>query len=335
MKVSIYGIGNFGYAILKHLDKYSNEEIFAYDENKEKINYLKKHRKHPQFHKNFKISKKINIVDNIEDLLIDSDILILALKSNFIREALKKCKPYLKNNKKIIILNVAKALDYKTGKPLSLIVKQELKPLKNYKYAVISGGTIARDLFMHEPLGADLASRNKRTLKTLKQLLQSETLNIYTTKDCIGVEYAGAFKNVISIFAGIIQGLGYSYGSETHIISKAGEEAGKIIVKKFRAKKQTFFIGSQCWGNDLWMSCTGKTRNKEFGKLIGEGKSVDEAKQIMKKQNKTVEGINTLLSLKKSLGSLKKYPYLETVYEIVINNEDPKIMIKKLFEKKD
>ncbi|KAA0003133.1 MAG: hypothetical protein FE044_01935 [Thermoplasmata archaeon] len=57
----------------------------------------------------------------------------------------------------------------------------------------------------------------------------------------------------------------------------------KDIAVALGAKPHTFSMESQCWGNDLWMSCTGKSRNREFGKLIGDGLSPKEALKEMEK----------------------------------------------------
>lgn len=312
-KVSIYGIGNFGYALLKHLDKKDSKDFFleAYDRNKKLVDFLDKNREHAYFHKGQKVSARIAFAKNPAELLANCDILILAVTSNAVKTVLKNIKQYI--NKKIIIVNTAKALDWDSGQRISEIADEELKG-KNYNYALLSGGTIAKDLFDNEPLGASLACANKKILKELNFLFKSGSLFIYPTTDLAGVEYASAFKNVISILAGITNGLGFSYGAETHIISRAAAEVEDLTVKKLGGNKKTFAMGSQCWGNDLWMSCTGNTRNREFGILIGQGVGVKAALKIMKKENKTVEGINTVKILHK-IKNINDYYILSLIYK--------------------
>jgi len=119
-----------------------------------------------------------------------------------------------------IIVNTAKAFDLRSGKRLSEIIGEELRNI-NFDYAFLAGGTITKDLFVHEPLGSNVACKNNKILNDLKIIFESDNLFIYTSTDLAGTEYAAAFKNVISILAGITNGLGFSYGSETHIISNA------------------------------------------------------------------------------------------------------------------
>lgn len=314
-KVSIYGLGNFGYAMLKHFDNKTNEfaTIHAYDRNKKLINFLKKHRQHLYLHKSIKISPKIIFEDNVNGLLSNCDVLILAVNSNSSREVIRKIKKHLRDN--LIIVNTAKALDYKTGKRLSEIFNHELGK-KKFEYALLAGGTIAKDLFNHEPLGADMACENKRILPILTNLFHAANLTVYPTTDLKGVEYASSFKSIIAIMAGIINGMKFSYGSETHMISRCAYEIQQIILS-LGGKHETFNMKSQSWSNDLWMSCTGNSRNREFGKMLGNGITVDRAMSIMKKQHKTTEGINTLKALKRNK-RIRNYPLMNFLYQFII-----------------
>jgi glycerol-3-phosphate dehydrogenase (NAD(P)+) len=332
-KISIYGIGNFGFALLKHLDKKADKGQFSlhmYDRNKKLRDSLRKEGVHLIHHKNIKISKNVVVEESPKNLVNGADILILAVTSNAIKEVVSNIKSYI--NKKIIILNTAKALDSTTGERPSVIIKNSLKGVKYpVSVAMMAGGTIAKDLFYENPLGADIACKNKKTLETLKDIFVSDNLNVYTTSDIVGVEYAAAFKNVVSISAGIMKGLNFSYGSETHIISRLSGEIKKLVVTKLGGKCATFSTESQCWGNDMLMSATGNTRNREFGILIGKGYDPKKALEKMKKENKTVEGINTVKVIKKIMNKYNYNPPL--LYEmsvIILKNKDPKKSILSL-----
>lgn len=313
--VAIYGVGNFGYAILKHLDNKNpgNIKLSAYDYEPEVISSLKNNRHHPFLFKEVKISEEVRFVEKPGQLFDKCDVLVLAVSSNVTREVLQTIKPFLRPGIKIV--NTAKALDSQTGKRLSEIFDNELKDV-DYSYSLFAGGTIAKDLFAHEPLGADIACTSSETLQELKALFESNNLFIHPTSDLRGVEYASALKNIISVIAGIVKGLGFSYGSETHIISHTADQIGEVCINKLGAKPETFSVGSQCWGNDMWMSCTGPTRNREFGELIGSGLPVDGAIKKMQDQHKTVEAMNTIKVIDEIPG-LKDIPVLKLLSELL------------------
>ncbi len=291
--IAIFGIGNFGYAILKHLDnkKMPNVELRAYDIDAKIVDSLHHHRYHPYLHQKTTADKRIIFVNSPEELVKGADIVVMAIASGATRSALSSIKNHLTDN--VIILNTSKALDKQTGKRLSEIYSNQLRNI-DYRYAVLAGGTIAKDLFHHEPLGVDIASTDKSALSALKKVFESNNLYVNSTNDLIGVELASAFKNIVSIVAGIVKGLGFSYGSETYIISFLADKIAEVCVSEYNVSPATFQIGSQCWGNDMWMSCTGNTRNREFGVLVGKGYSPKESLKSMVQANKTVEGVNTL-----------------------------------------
>ncbi|QQG52850.1 MAG: hypothetical protein HY931_01275 [Candidatus Falkowbacteria bacterium] len=295
-KVSIYGIGNFGYAILKHLDRKeaSDFSLNAYDRNPLLNTHLDSQRQHLSLFKPVEISRRVLIAPNSQALLADCDVLILSVTSDSVGAVLEEIAPFIQ--KPLTIVNTSKAFHSQTGLRISEIVAEKLTG-KDYTYAMLSGGMIASDLLNHGPLGASLACRETDLWPELASIFASEHLFVYPTDDVAGVECAAAFKNVLSILAGITNGLGLPYSVETRIISRAAAEVEAIATKQFGAQAKTFSLGSQCWGNDLWVSCTGKTRNKEFGILVGQGLSIEEAEQKMKAEKKTIEGLKTITAL--------------------------------------
>ena len=113
------------------------------------------------------------------------------------------------------------------------------------------------------------------------------------SNDVIGVQYASSLKNVISVLVGILKGLGFAYGTQTHGLSLLASECEKLALS-LGAQKQTFSLASQCWGNDMVMSATSDTRNHHLGVLLGEGQRFSAAVAAMKEQGKTAESAHTL-----------------------------------------
>ena len=334
LKISVYGLGNFGFALLTHLNRRQEAgkdfSLHGYDNNKGLIDHLRKKRMHPLHHRNVRISTSVIFPNSSGELMADTDILVLAVTSNAIMQVISDLKSHI--NRELILVNTAKALDIETGLRFSVIISACLRDMRHsFSIAMFAGGTIARDLVNHEPLGVDIASEDRRTLKILKGILTADNLRVYTTTDIRGVEYAAALKNVVSILAGIAGGLGLSYGSQTHMISRAAGEVKKLVVGKLGGKEKTFSIESQCWGNDMWMSCTGGTRNREFGTLLGRGYKPSEAAAEMQERNKTVEGINTVKAVKRLIdGSESDFPLLQAAGEIVLGCKDPRTTIIRL-----
>lgn len=336
MKISIVGTGMFGFALARYLGTkdFGNDEvtIMTYDSNAELVQHLREYRSHPYHFKDKKLPPNVSFASDKKELINDADIVILAVTSQAVRETMKKTSAYLKDD--VIILNTAKALEIETAKTFSEVIKEEMKSIPiHYTIAKLSGGTFAEDLVNNAPLGADIACENPSILKTLQKIFSDSNLRVYGNTDLIGVEYAGAFKNVIAILAGIINGLGLPYGSETHMISRAAKEAKEIAVA-LGAKTHTFSLESQCWGNDLWMSCTGKSRNREFGRLIGLGLSPKEALEKMSAGRKLAEGYYTTGAIPQLCKKANVHaPVVTEIHKIVYEEKDPQKSIEYLMNR--
>ena len=334
MKIGVVGTGMFGFALARYLGKkYERDrtvEIMAYDRNKKLIKHLREFRTHLYHFKNKKLPENVELTGSKKELTEGSEIIVMAIPSQAIRETIREMKGHLED--RVIILNTAKALEMGTAKTFSEVISEELENSLRYTLAKLSGGTFAQDIVNDAPLGADIACPDKGVLKKLQTIFHSKTLRIYPNTDLLGVEYAGAFKNAIAILAGIVNGLKLPYGSETHMISRASKEAKEIAVK-LGAKPHTFSMESQCWGNDLWMSCTGKSRNREFGKLIGIGYSPEEALKKMEEDRKLVEGYYTVNSIPKlSEETGVKAPILNEIYKIVYEGKHPRKSIEDIMK---
>ncbi len=332
-RVGVYGIGHFGYALVRHLSEKAGStiELRAYDRKRRVRETLREERRHPLFTMPARLNDAVRIVDSEQELVADIDLLVLAVTSVSVQEVMEQVSRVGWSGP-LSVVNTAKALDFKSGRRLSEVVQEttEQAGLSTH-YMVLAGGTIAEDLMVQNPLGMTLAGGHDQALQATKQIFSSANLWIQTSFDLVGVEHAAAFKNVIAICAGVVRGMGLSYGAETHLISRMADEVETFCIHRLRADPRTFRTGSQCWGSDLWMSCTGKTRNRAFGELIGQGLGMDEANAVMQKQHKTIEGVQTLRALDPLVTRYSSdLPLLGIAKSVIVGHQPPQLLIDAL-----
>ncbi len=323
-KIAVLGAGAFGFAIAKVIgENESEKQICIYDINDKFIEHIKKTREHPVFHEDTKLPENIIPTTDIETAVKDTDLLVLAIPTKYLRDAIKEFSAYLKDG--VVFLNLAKGLELGTNMRISEILDHEIKKLGiRYEICILSGGMIAREVTLENPLCADIACKDTACAERVASLLRSDYLRIETTDDLIGVGLAGAFKNVIAIGAGIFDGLGYGESSKSAFVSAAAKEIEELAVS-MGAKRSTFGSGSQAWFGDLMTTCFGASRNRELGELIGKGVSVRQAVEDMKNNNKSIEGYLTtkvVHKLTKEYGL--KTPLSDGIYDVVYDNKDPK-----------
>lgn len=317
-KIGVLGLGHFGTAVLSYLDRHNENkwQLMGFDHKQNLCHFLTYYHYHPHYFQNYYFDKNITFTASYQKLVSQNDIIILAVSSEALEIILEKIKPCLK--KKVIFVSLIKALNYKNGLTPSQTITQKLEKF-NYETAVLVGGTLAYELVENKILGMSLASYDETITKKIQAIFHSKNLKIYPSSDVLGLEYASCFKNIISVFAGILKGMNFPYGSITYLISQMAGEIKDICLSQLNCQEKTFAINSQCFGNDMWMSATSESRNCQFGYLIGQGMTPKKALEKMESEDKTVESINTLKVMEK-ITDLRNYPFTYFLNHLVDNN---------------
>ena len=331
-KISIIGAGAFGFAMAKIIGEgHPDKDICIFDVQKEHINHIKKTGKHPIFHENIKISPHITVTHSLKESIKNSDFIVLAVPSKFMRSAIKDLKEHLTGD--VILLNIAKGLEKGTNMMMHQVIHEELKGITTkYDICSLSGGMIASEVTLKHPLCAEIACKDKNIAEKVAKTISNEHLRIETTTDIIGIELAGSFKNVIAIGAGIFDGLGYNESSKSAFISFAARDIEKLAIS-LGADKKTYQSGSQAWLGDLMTTCFGASRNREFGELIGKGINADDALNQLIKENKSVEGyITTKVVYNLIKENNIDAPFIKMIYEVLYQGLSTEELIKKFIK---
>ncbi len=314
IKVGILGLGSFGYALLKHLDRKNTSGDFVlsgYARNVELVLQLKKNKVHPLFPQSTPLSESVTLTYNLEEFFLQLDRVVLAVPSSSVEQVLKECGS--RSNRFIHIVNTTKALEPQSGKRFSDLVSQIWNG-KQYTYTFVAGANLASDLVEGKYMEMHVASADEKARKVISALLESPTLKAIPTADLAGVEYASAFKNIISLIAGIVYGKNLADDQQKKIIKKAMQEAKTLITHELNGDSATFTDDSPSWGQDIHLSCYGKTRNRHLGILVGQGYTIHDA--LNKIGSTTLESINTAIVLPK-LTDLSRYPLFSFLYRFL------------------
>jgi glycerol-3-phosphate dehydrogenase (NAD(P)+) len=312
--IGVIGCGMFGHALGLLLTRtYDDIELTAYDIDDTVRTTLRKRGHHPYFHKEFIIPPHYHITDDAE-AAADADLVILAVPAQYMRGAVED----LDVLKETILLNVSKALERETNERMSEIITT-YHP--DNPVATLAGGMIAADVAHGRPVGADIGCTDDDALASLRELFMPTTVHVDTTNDVAGVEYGSAFKNVISIGAGIVDGLDYGISAKSFFVAQTLREV-ELLAVKLGAAHETFHTSSNSWIGDLMTSCFGDTRNRYFGELIGKGHGKDEAVQILEDENKHAEGVVTLDVVHDLMAEMES-PFIDTLFDVVHLGDDP------------
>ncbi|KAF2956199.1 NAD(P)H-dependent glycerol-3-phosphate dehydrogenase [Marinitoga sp. 38H-ov] len=318
MNIGVLGSGSWGSAISKVLlNNGHNVRIWTTDE---KVLSALKNGENPYYLPGISIPKTIKPSLSLQEVVENSEILILAIPAQAVREVLEKLKLYYNDQ---IIVNLSKGIEINTHKRVSEVISEILN---NPKYVVLSGPSHAEEVARDIPTSIVAASENKNLAKIIQENFSNVSFRIYTNDDVIGVEIGGSIKNVIAIAAGVIDGIGGWDNSKAALITRGLAEIIRYGEKK-GAKKETF-MGLAGLG-DLIVTCNSQhSRNRYVGEMIGRGKVLDE---IINNMNMVAEGVYTVKALYSEIKELKiEMPIVEKIYEVLYLNKDPKKAIHEL-----
>lgn len=312
--IGIIGSGSFGCALANVLIKNHNVKIWSFK--KEEADIINNEHR-CMFIDNSKLDERIVCYTNYEDVIEDSEYLILVTPSSVIRNTCKKIKEYVTNQKIII---ASKGMEIETNKFLTDVVKEELE----LKYVgIISGPSIAKEVINDMGLKVVFASNNNDYNNEIKNNFETDKFKIELSDDIIGTELGGTLKNIISIASGLVNGLNLGNNMNAILITKGLEEIKEIGIK-LGAKEETFY-GLSSLGDLLTTCLSNESRNNKCGILLSQGKKIDEIKEEI---GMVIEGLDALkiahdISQKYNINT----KIINTLYDIIYNEKSKESII--------
>ncbi|HIP03274.1 MAG TPA: NAD(P)H-dependent glycerol-3-phosphate dehydrogenase [Campylobacterales bacterium] len=212
--------------------------------------------------------------------IMEFEYLVFAISAQNARDWLEN-KFVFKNQK---ILVASKGIEVASGKFLNEVFS-EFVPEENL--AFVSGPSFAAEVMKSLPTAVVISSKNKKLAKKFSKLFPS-FIKTYTSKDVIGAEVSGSYKNIIAIASGICDGLELGNNARASLISRGLVEMTRFG-RNFGAKKNTF-LGLSGSG-DLFLTATSVlSRNYRVGLGLAHGKSLEE---ILEELGEVAEGVYT------------------------------------------
>jgi glycerol-3-phosphate dehydrogenase (NAD(P)+) len=316
MKISVLGAGGWGttLAILLH---YNGHNVTLWEYNKSYAKELIKKHINTDYLPGIKIPKEILITHDIEESADDKNIIVLAVPSQFLRSVVKKIS--FSSIEDSILVSVSKGIEKNTLMTMSQMLKDVFPHISEDQIGVISGPSHAEEVSRRIPTAVVAASSELETSKTIQTAFMTSYFRVYSSSDIYGVELGGAFKNIIAIGAGIIDGAGFGDNTKAAIMTRGVAEISRLGLA-MGARPETF-AGLSGMG-DLIVTCMSRhSRNRYVGEQIGKGKTL---KEILKSMEQVAEGVETTRSAKQLVAKNDiETPITNEVYKILYEDKDP------------
>lgn len=281
------------------------------------------HRENRRFLPGCELPESLTITSDGAEALADVSLVISAVPTQYMRSVWQGLEPHCPAG--VSICSVAKGIENGTLLRPTEILADVLGD-KLYGVAALSGPSIAPEIAQRLPASVTVASTSGELATSVQTAISHPYFRVYTNTDLVGVELAGATKNVIAIAAGMIDGMQFGDNAKAALVTRGLAEITRLGIAA-GARAETF-AGLAGIG-DLVTTCISPVgRNRSFGQAIGKGKSAEE---ILAGMQAVVEGVATtrsMVELAKKLGVI--LPITQAIYDVLFEKMDPKAALVEL-----
>ncbi|MBP5366399.1 MAG: glycerol-3-phosphate dehydrogenase [Bacteroidales bacterium] len=222
----------------------------------------------------FDISK-IFFSDDVNDIVRRSDVIIFAIPSAFLKQALEKLTEPMSDK---YIISAVKGLIPDENMIVGSWINKNLGVPINH-IGVISGPCHAEEVALERLSYLTLACQDIKLAREYAQLISCHFIKTTVTDDIYGTEYSAVLKNIMAIASGIFHGLGYGDNFQAVLISNAIQEIKRFVDTVHPIARD---IKSSAYLGDLLVTCYSQfSRNRTFGTMLGKGYSVKSAQMEM------------------------------------------------------
>ena len=261
----------------------------------------------------------LTITSNPQQALDGCEMLLMVVPSQTMRSNLALLKPYLEKERPIVVSG-AKGLELKTLLRMTEVLGEELGEWCEGRLAALSGPNLAKEIVAGKPATTVVASPNEETALRAQELLTGGRFRVYTNPDLVGVELAGALKNIIALAAGMADGMEAGDSSKAALITRGLAEIARLGMA---AGASLFTFAGLAGIGDIIATCASPlSRNRTLGELLARGHTAEEARAQMHGQ--VAEGVTTTIAARELAAQYGiEMPITEQLYQILFEAKHP------------
>lgn len=321
-KVVVLGAGQWGSTMAQVLSDAGNH-VLIWGRNQEVVDEINNEHTNAKYLDHNTLPIGLKATSDISEAFNYSNIYVLAVPAQTLRENLKSWKPLVQPD--AIYISTLKGIEVSSMSRMTEII-QEVMHTENI--AIITGPNLANELILRQPAGAVAAAPTAALSERVKNLFDTPYYRVYTSVDVLGCELAGAIKSVIALAVGVSIGLGYGENTQAMLITRGLNEVARLCAAHNADPLSAAGLAGM---GDLVASCGSPlSRNRTFGEVLGRSGSMDQARNEVAK---TVEGVassSAILEIAHRVGI--EVPVIEAVADIVSGLITPTQALDRLME---
>lgn len=313
-KVTIIGSGAMATACSILLSEHAGQQVALWVRKPRQAEEIAETRENRRLLPGVKIPDAVQVTADVEEAVRDAAFLVVAIPTKFLREALGSLADRLTADRPVV--SVVKGLEVDTFLRPSEIIGEVLG---SRAVVALGGPSHAEEIARRLPASVVAASGDVALARDVQEMFNTDRFRVYTNQDMIGVELAGALKNIIAIAAGICDGLGYGDNAKSALMTRGIVEMTRFGVA-LGAERSTFF-GLAGMGDLITTCISPYGRNRMVGERLGKGESLQ---QVLDGMDAVAEGVTTTKSVN-DLAEQKgiDMPITAEVYRVLFEGKSP------------
>ena len=327
-RIAILGGGSWGTALAIVLSRtHKPHEISLWARDEALAESIRRDRENKPYLPGHKLPETVQVSHDAAAVLKNAGAVVGAIPAAHARSVYRHVLPHL--GRGIPIVSATKGLEPASHARMSEVISQVVSPEFPPRLAILSGPSFAAEAAAGQPTAVVMASHDLALANELQEEFAAPNFRLYTNEDVLGVELAGAMKNVTAIAAGVCQGIGLGSNPLAALITRGLAEMTRLAVA-LGARPET--LSGLAGLGDLVLTCTGSlSRNRHVGIELGKGRPLGE---ILEGMRMVAEGVGTsgaLLALARDTGM--ELPITEQVEAILHQGRPPREAIRSIMER--
>jgi glycerol-3-phosphate dehydrogenase (NAD(P)+) len=274
-----------------------------------------------------RVHDRVRPSSDLEAVVSGAEVILSASPSQVVRSVMARAAPFLRPD--ALVVSASKGIENGTLMLMHQVLSEVLPTSGQDRVAALSGPSFAAEVASGVPTAVSLACPNPDDARRLQELFSGQKFRVYTLDDLVGVELAGALKNVVALAAGIADGLEFGHNSRAALVTRGLAEISRLGAA-LGAKALTF-LGLAGLG-DLVLTCTGNlSRNRTVGMRLGRGEKLE---SILASTQAVAEGVKTCdsaVGLARRLGV--EMPIANEVWSVLHEEKDPRRAVEDLMSR--
>ena len=324
-KICIVGGGTWGTALAKMV-LMNQKHMNWYIRRDDQIEGFYKLGHNPNYLTNVKFNlAQITFYSNIEKAIKDSDTIIVAIPSPYVKQYFRRIWNNTFRGK--FMVSALKGIIPNDNMVMSAFLASNFK-IPPEDIGVLSGPCHAEEVALERLSFLTVASKDETKAKLLAEAISSRILKTRISNDVVGIELAAVLKNIYAIAAGICQGLLYGDNFQAVLMSNCAREMSRFLDGVVPIERN---IAEQHYLGDMLVTGYSQfSRNRTLGAMIGKGYSVKSAQLEMEMIAEGYYGAKCIYELNDRFKI--DMPITRTVYQILYEKLQPQAAIRKLID---